>query len=472
VRTGARLFFGASMVAQAAALLRYVVLARILGPEELGLAAMLVLTAQFFESVTDAGADRYIVQDRDGDSPRTQGVVQLAMAVRGVLIAVALVLSAGVVSRLYDAPIIAGALQALAIVPLVTGVINLDLRRAQRQGDFRPESYATIFGELAGVAATATAALIARDHTSVIYGLLARALVTVSVSHFTAERSYRWATGDAEIRRFAAFATPLFVNGLFLFFGSQGDRLMVGGALGATALGQYSAILLLIYYPTSAVSRFVMGMHLPLVAAARDSPARSTETADRLAGQILLLAVAGAVGFTLAGPIFAPLLYGHQFGQPLLIFAALGVLQAARLLRFWPTTLALGAGRSKVVMANNVARMIALPAAYFANEYWHSLLAIIGGFVLGEIVAQIVALWLLNRSAPAAMVTGIRRTLMFALTSSILITCAAAFQYGARLPLATGSAIGAGVLILLAMQERRVLQEAWALVRNRLRRDR
>ena len=47
--------------------MRYVILARLLGPEQLGLAATLLLTAQFFESLSDTGANRFIVQDARGD---------------------------------------------------------------------------------------------------------------------------------------------------------------------------------------------------------------------------------------------------------------------------------------------------------------------------------------------------------------------------------------------------------------------
>ena len=41
---GARGYFAASAIAQVCALLRYVLLARLLGPEQLGLAAALILT--------------------------------------------------------------------------------------------------------------------------------------------------------------------------------------------------------------------------------------------------------------------------------------------------------------------------------------------------------------------------------------------------------------------------------------------
>ena len=76
-RKGSKAFLFASLTAQACALLRYILLARLLGPEQLGLAVALILTAQFFESVTDSGGDRFLVQDAQGDDPAVQRLVHL-----------------------------------------------------------------------------------------------------------------------------------------------------------------------------------------------------------------------------------------------------------------------------------------------------------------------------------------------------------------------------------------------------------
>ena len=469
MRTGARFYFAASIVAQASALVRYVILARILGPEELGLAAMLVLTAQFFESVSDTGADRFIVQNPDGDTPRMLGLVHMAMAVRGVVIAGALIVTAGLVARLYSAPQIIPALQVLALVPLVAGFTNLDMRRAQRTGDFRPESYVTMFGELAGVAASAVAAFIVRDHTAVLYGLIARAIIMVGASHVVSQRRYGWAYGRSEAHHFFQFAGPLAINGLFLYFGSQGDRLLVASGLGAAALGQYSAILLLIFNPTSAVTRFLQGMHLPQVAASRDDPIALRRQGERLAAQTLLLSVGAAVGFAAVGPWIAPILYGNLGVQPLLIFAGLGVVQAARMLRGWPTTLALGLGRSSEVMINNIVRVVALPLALLASLQWHSLPAILLGFFTGEVLALLGALWFRVRASSAPAGSSVRRTSMFLLLALTTVITAAAGQYHQQLLL--GASVSATIILLaiLLRQERPTVQEAFAVVSARLR---
>jgi O-antigen/teichoic acid export membrane protein len=470
VRQGTKAYFAANLTAQAAALVRYVVLARILGPEQLGLAAMLILTSQFFESISDTGSDRFLVQDADGDSPRLQGLVQLVLAGRGLLIAAALIISAPLLSGLYRAPTLEASLMWLGLSPLIGGFIHLDLRRAQRAQDFRPESAAIIVAELVSLAGTATAAFITRDHTAVIYGLVLRAVALVVVSHVTARRPYRWAYGREEGIRFSMFAAPLFLNGLLLFLGSQGDRLMVGSGLGAAALGHYSAILLLIYYPTSALSKFVMGIHLPHLAASRDDAPAFAAAREKLGGQTALLAIGVTAGFLLVAPFFTPLFYGRQFAQPLQIFALLGVLQAARFLRLWPTTLAVGIGRSSIVMLNNVARMVALPTAFLANLYFHSLESIVGGFIVGEIVALLAALWLLGQAKAVDLRHELLRVSEFVVAGVLVIAWAWALHVGDLVVLPFVAAASALAILVLAQRERLALTDAWGFARSRLRR--
>jgi len=56
-RQGTAIFLASSFVAQACALIRYVVLARLLGPEQLGWSATLILTAQAWsQHLAQAGA--------------------------------------------------------------------------------------------------------------------------------------------------------------------------------------------------------------------------------------------------------------------------------------------------------------------------------------------------------------------------------------------------------------------------------
>ncbi|WP_397419519.1 oligosaccharide flippase family protein [Phenylobacterium sp.] len=471
MRQGARAYFTANIASQLFALLRYVVLARLLGPFELGLAATLILTAAFFEAVSDTGADRFLVQDKDGDSPTMQGVVHAVMAARGVFIAGALALSASLLAALYKAPDLQISLIALGAAPLIGGLAHLDMRRLQRNADFRPESWVMLVSETISLVATALAAWFTRDHTAVVYGLIARSIALVVASHLVARRPYRWEFAAVEARTFGVFAAPLAVNGLLLFLGTQGDRVVVGGALGPEALGHYSAVLLLAYYPTAMLGRFLSGLHLPQLSGAKTEPAAFATQHRSYAARMLLLSAAIIIGFALAGPIATPLLYGQGFAQPLQIFALLGALQSIRFVRLWPTNVAVSLGQSLIVMLNNVARMAALPLAFAAAALTPTLEAIIGAFIVGEVVALVAALILLSRAGALKLSREIARVLCLVFLSAAAIAAAWTLQLGQSIwaLVASGTAL-ASVALLVRLDWKAVqLDLNWVLSRMRRR---
>jgi O-antigen/teichoic acid export membrane protein len=382
-RRGARLYFGATTVAQACALLRYVALARLLGPEQLGLAATLMLTASFFELVMDTSADRFLIQARDGDQPQVQGLVQLVGVGRGIVIAGLFAMVAWPISQLYHAPQLVGGLLALSLSPLIAGFGHVDTKRIQRRLDFRTEGWALLVSETVGFVATVIAALATRSFIAVIYGIVLRTAAAVAVTHIRSERRFTIGLDRAHLAELARFSAPLMLNGLLLFMGSQSDRVMVGSLLSLKDLGLYSAVILLIYYPSSTLLRYLQAMYLPLVSSGR-TMARRSEAADLLGGQSILLAMSMEAGFLATMPFVVPLIYGERYNQSLLTFALIGVLQSSRFLILWPNTVATGDGRSAVVLAANIVRMIALPAGIVGAWFTGRLEGLLAGFILGE----------------------------------------------------------------------------------------
>jgi O-antigen/teichoic acid export membrane protein len=397
-RRGGSLYLAAAMVAQCLALLRYVVLARLLGPEQLGLAATLVVTGAFFDAISDTGGERFLVQDRDGGTPQVQSLVQSVTVGRGFIIGALLLVFCIPIAWFYNTPVLAGALAVLAFAPLVTGFQHLDNKRVQRDHDFRAEAISNAWAELASFIAMVIAAWVTRDFTAVLYGLIARALATVVSSHLQAKRPYRLGWDREHAPRLLRFAIPLLLNGVLVFVISQGDRVLVGHQLGLTALGYYSAVILLIYYPTSTLIRYQYAITLPLIAAQRDDPAERELVIDRVGAQVMLLTVGMAVGFAAVAPVVMPLLFGHRFAQTLLVVGMIGCLQTARFMAVWPTTVALAIGRSTTVLFTNIAQAVAFAGALAGWAVFGGLVGLVGGFTVGQICAVAIAIGLVNRN--------------------------------------------------------------------------
>ena len=420
-RRGGKAYLGASMAVQFCALARYTVLARLLGPEQLGIAVALILTTQFFQFITESGGDRFLIQDRDGDAPQAQRLVHSVWAIRGLFVAAALVLLAGPIASFFDTPELERGLMLLALSPLISGFVHFDYRRVQRDNDFRGESSVLLASEFASLVATAVAAYLTRDFTAILYGFITRSAVIVLVSHLVAERRYGFGYSAEHVRRLSAFAWPLMFNGLLLFLGSQGDRVLIGNQVGLTILGLYSAALLLIFYPAGMLQRYLSTMHLPLVSAAARSQDQLGTAAGRLAGQTLCLTVAMSAGFALVAPTAIVLFFGPRFALPVTLVAAIGILQASRFIRLWPVTIALAEGRSGVVLTSNLIRLIAFPGAVAGAAITEDLVGILGAFILAELVALLVTVALVYRGPQLSRKVGLMRVALFAASSATVM---------------------------------------------------
>ena len=397
-RRGSGVYLMGSATAQACALIRYTVLARILGPEQLGLAATLVLTSQFFELLMESGSDRLLIQDPDGDTADAQSLVQLVFVGRGVLTAAALVVIAAPVAVILGNGQLAAGFGLLALSPLIAGFLHLDMRRDQRSHDFRSEGWGLIASELASIVVTVACCLVFRNFVAVATGLIARSTLLVLVSHRRAHRPDRLGLSRSFPPKLTRFALPLMLNGLLLFAAGQGDRVLIGQRLGLAELGAYSATILLIFYPATLLQRFVSTLSLPRIARDHANPALQDQHIHSLLGMNTTLAISMAVGFSIVASAASRLLYGLKFQQPELTVALIGALQTTRFMRGFPTVTALALGRSHIVLAGTVAALCGWPLALAGVAFIGGLNGLVAGFVCGEALALVLAVALLGRT--------------------------------------------------------------------------
>ena len=396
-------------------------------------------------------------------------MVQLVYLARGLITALALVIFAYPIALFYHSPELAYGLALLGLPAAINGFLHLDIRRVQREHNFRPQAVAMLVAEIGAFIATALAAWLTHRFTAIIFGLVTRAVLATSLSHLQAQRGYLLKWDQSTVRRLTAFAAPLTINGLFLFIVSQSDRVIVGNQLGVSELGKYSAITLLIYYPISTIANYLHAIYIPVIAATRDNFNHRIRASDNLGGLTLILGLAMMVGFAVLAPSIAPLIYGSRFAQSAILVGLIGTLQIARFLLSWPTTVALAIGRSRTVLFSNIAHLAAIPTAFMGLWIFGGMMGVVGGILAGEVLANVVALALLNRALGRPPSQGFDRLVEF------LVGCAAIIGWNLAitshsLP-AELAALAASVVALawLAKREARALRDLWSLAERLLK---
>lgn len=456
--SGAAWLTTGQVAGQALALIRNIIIARLLAPEYFGIAATLAMASSLLESISHVASDRLIVQSRDGAEPRLLATAHCVQAIRGLVLAVVAALAAWPLARYFNATEHYHAYLAVASVPVVRGLAHLGINVQQRSLRFGP----TVTSELAGhvcaltLAVSLTPAL--RTPMAMAWVLIGQAAAQTLVTFLVTGQPYRWALDASALRALLSFGWPLMLNGAVMFFIMEGDRFIVGPFYGATALGWIGAALVLSVAPSAALVRVVAGIGLPILARNRGVPGMFASNVALLFGLTAAAAGAVGVGFTIAAPYLATSLYGEAFAEAGPLIAVYGAVQSLRLLRVPSALVAMSLGDTRNTLVANLVRLLGLPAAYLLALQGAPLIAIPIAALVAELLAGLVSAWLLLRQyriSPAISMPPTVTALVALGCAALTSLWAADWNAGIAIAFAGVSAVAASALIALALSSPR-----------------
>lgn len=368
-------------------LVRNFAIARLVAPEDFGVAAAFAALLSMLEAASDMAWDKLLIQAKDGEDPALMASIHSLTLARGVALALLLALAAAPLAALFGVPEASGAFAWLAAVPLLRGLVHMDVKRLQRSLKFGPEVKATLLSHLVGMVAAIAAAWHLGDYRAMLWGLAAQSFTLMAASHWLAERRYRLGLDPARLRQVFVFGWPLLLNGLVIVASAQGDRLLVGAQIGVRELALYAAAAMLINAPGLLLTRIAGALALPWLARSQGDAAAFGRRADMFGAAMALAAVAVFAPLVILGSFCVTLLFGDPYAAPPLLAGWLAVGFALRFLRGWPVSISLARGDSKNVLIANVVRLSGLAAALIVLAAGGDLVQVAAAMALGEVIA-------------------------------------------------------------------------------------
>lgn len=392
------------MIDRALQFLRNIIVARLVSPEDFGIAALFVMTVSFLEMFSNLAVDTLLVQSPHGEKPRFQQTSQLMMAVRGLGIALILLLFAGPVARLFDIPAVTWAFRLLAVVPLIRGLAHQDMSRYQRQLNFKPVLVTDISSQFISVLLAWPLAAWLGDYSAILYLVLVQTLARTIISHIMAERSYTWGWEPIHAREMISFGWPLLINGILLFLIMQGDRFVIGAAdnlfaretYTKTQLGFYSAAFVLSSAIFDGIGSILTPVMLPLLSRAQDFQAQFQKRCRFCIHIAALIASPIGIFFILIGGWFVVLVYGDQYLAAAPLMAWLGATQSIHLFRVASATIALSKGDSPNPTVSNMFRAFSFVLAFIFAALGKDIVWIAASGLAGELLAIAVSIGMLR----------------------------------------------------------------------------
>ncbi len=369
---------------------RTIILARLLGSREFGIASAINTLGAVIEMVSFVGLDRYLVYARDGGSRAALEAAHTLTLARGCIGFCLAVLLAWPVAALIHEGRLGPEFALLAVAPLLRGLVHLGVFQMQRAHRFRPAATAEAVAALTGLAVSAVAAWLHPDHTAILWGLIAQAAAAALLTHAASRLvPYRFSLAAAPLRAALRFGLPLTCNGMLLAASSQLDRMVVGGWLGPSALGIYGLGTTLLMQPINLLMRFATTAWQPSLSAAWHAD-RHAAFGALAANLNRAAAVAGGCGACIIACLGAPaitLVFGASYVATDLFCALFAGIVGLRLVRGTLNLFGMAAGATADLALCNSAGLACLPLMALALALRPTLEAAVAGGLAAELFA-------------------------------------------------------------------------------------
>ena len=245
-------------------LVRTVILARLLAPEDFGLLAIATAALGILLTITDLGLVPALVQRDRSDAQHFDSAWTIGM-LRGLVIGLVVMAGAPLIAAAFNEPRATELIRALAVMPLLDAAASIKIAKLTRELRFRPLAISRLVEALANtVGAIGLAPSL--GVWALVAGQLAAAICYLLISYVIAPHRPRLALQLDAVRSLVRFGRWMFVIGLIAVTGSSLLQLTIARTVGTAGLGLYVLAAKLAFLPVELASEVVGAVAFPVYA--------------------------------------------------------------------------------------------------------------------------------------------------------------------------------------------------------------
>lgn len=362
VLRGAAFLAGARLFVRFFSLINLVILARLLTPDDFGIATLAVTALGFLQAFSDVKLNNALIAFDDLGQRHLDTAFTIGF-IRGLLIAGLLFAGAGAIARFMNVPALESVLQVMSAVLLIDGLKNPAFLIYERNVDFskefRRQTVATLVASLSGIAA----AFYFRSYWAIVIASIVERVLQLVLSYWRIP--YRPRFGLAAWASFISFSSWLTFQGMLSQLSAMASRVLIGKYLDAGAVGVFAAARLLAALPTHELMAPLRRVLFPALSSIKHDSPRLRVAYRNAQATIFGLSLPISLGMTFYAREIILVLFGPKWlaaAIPLQILApalAIGTLGAAT------NSLAMALGHVRgLFLRSAIVLAIAYPAIY------------------------------------------------------------------------------------------------------------
>lgn len=433
----------------------FVILARHLGPEAVGLAALAMVVPVIVAVPVMHGIPEALIQRPDVESIHFDSAFWL-LTVTGSVLSVVVWTFAGVIAAEFSEPVLEDLVRWTSVTIVLHALAAVPAAVLKRQLHFRLFALRTLTGTVFGGTLGISMAIAGYGVWSLVWMQVARAAVETAVILLGSSWRPRLRYSHARCRELFGFAGPLIGQYLWAFVNDEIPKIILGTFLGPYSVGVYA----LARRPLDLLSEAFLGpltaVTMPAVARVQSEPAKIDAFFN---ASIRVAAIAGFpafLGFAAIAPVAVPFIFGPQWVSGVVAVQILMVLGLQRTIDSICALTILALGHSGLILKLNISYAV-LAVVLLTPAVQVDLETTMAALLACNVLLLPIFLFLVHHIAhidvlkpltifPRLAVAGL---LMFAAVTAWLVAAPASTPQG--LLIAGGIIIGAAVYVAAAI---------------------
>jgi len=278
-------------------LIRTIILARLLSPNDFGLFGIALLVLSMLDTFSQTGFQQALIQKK-GETKNYLNTVWTVGLIRGFLIVTLVFFLAKPAAIFFDAPAAEPLLRVIGISIILQSLNNVAVLYFQKKLEFQKFFKYQFLGTIADVAVAITSAFLLKSVWALIFGLVAGNLVRCIMSYVIEPYRPKIRFNKIQARELLGFGKWILGSSVLVFLITQGDDIFVGKLLGATMLGFYQMAYRISNLPATEITHVISQVSFPAYSELQDNLPKLREA------YLKVLQLTAFLSFPIAGLIF------------------------------------------------------------------------------------------------------------------------------------------------------------------------
>ena len=242
---------------------RYMILTRLLIPDEFGLMAIILFLVNVFETVTEVGVRHSVIQNKRGADPEYLNATWWFQTIRGLALFAIAILAAPLISSFYEKPRLLALLQVSLLAIVFRGFTSPRVHVLEREYKFGRTVLLIQGSALIGTFVTIGYAFVARNVWALVIGYLAEYGTLCLLSYILAPFRPWFGINRECLKELTTFASRMFGLPVLALIGLGAPIFVLGKFVTEEQLGLYSLANQLTALPISLFTKIIGPVLLP-----------------------------------------------------------------------------------------------------------------------------------------------------------------------------------------------------------------